>query len=219
MHKAFRKLVNHRQANSLAARMRRKRFKVFFKLTANIQKPITILDLGGEQSFWEVMGLAGDPDYQVVLLNIQQQPTTYANIQAISGDVTDLQGFSEQSFDLLFSNSVIEHLGSYENQKKMAQEVLRVGKHFYIQTPNRNFPLEPHFLVPFFQFFPASLQILLVQKFDLGWYPRIPDRTQARQFIRSHRLLTKKEMLTLFPGCSLYQERFFGLVKSFIAYG
>ena len=60
--------------------------------------------------------------------------------------------FKDKSFDAVFSNSVIEHVGTFEDQKMMANEVIRVTNFYFIQTPNLYFPIEPHFLVPFFQF-------------------------------------------------------------------
>lgn len=75
------------------------------------------------------------------------------------------------------------------------------------------------FLLPFFQFFPLWVQVELIRRFDLGWYEKIPDKDRAREHVLSHRLLTEREMVTLFPEGQLYKERFFGMTKSFIAYG
>ncbi|MBC8844888.1 class I SAM-dependent methyltransferase, partial [Escherichia coli] len=74
---------------------------------------------------------------------------------------TDLSEIDDQQFDIVFSNSVIEHLYTWENQEKMAKEVLRVGKYHFIQTPNYWFPIEPHWVFPFFQFLPKSIRIRL----------------------------------------------------------
>lgn len=213
------KIVNHRHESSLATSFRRKRFELFLSLITPLSKPVRILDVGGEQRFWEVMGLGDHQDYQFVILNIYPPVVTRPNFRAHIGDATDLGRFSDREFDFVFSNSVIEHLGSYANQQRMAHEVRRVGKNYFVQTPNKYFPLEPHFLVPFFQFFPFKLQVALIQRFRLGWYQKIPDREEAKWHVRSHRLLTKGEMLDLFPDGHLYKEKVFGLTKSFISYG
>jgi 2-polyprenyl-3-methyl-5-hydroxy-6-metoxy-1,4-benzoquinol methylase len=70
--------------------------------------------------------------------------------------------FQNDEFDIVFSNSVIEHVGSYEEQNLMASEVRRVGKRYFIQTPNLFFPIEPHFLFPFFQFLPLDYRVTLI---------------------------------------------------------
>jgi hypothetical protein len=67
--------------------------------------------------------------------------------------------FKPNAFDWVFSNAVIEHVGSWEKQKQFAQEVRRVArKGYFVATPNRNFPLEPHTLLPFYQFMTPRLQ-------------------------------------------------------------
>jgi hypothetical protein len=219
MNQFLRSVVDNRDEASLSAAFRRKRFRLFLELIAPLPRPVAILDVGGEPRFWEVMGLAGDPDYQVVLLNQARFQVTQPNLLAVVGDAADLSRFADQQFQAVFSNSVIEHLGSYDRQQRMAVEVQRVGRHYFIQTPNRFFPLEPHFLMPFFQFFPEQLQIALVRRFDLGWYPRIPDRELAARLVCSHRLLAEGEMRALFPKGRLYKEIVLGMVKSLTAYG
>jgi hypothetical protein len=218
MQRFFGKIVDNRNPGSLSAGFRRQRLKLFLEMTAALPRPVTILDVGGEQRFWEVMGLAGNPEYHITLLNTTPQPVTFANLRGLNGDATDLSRFSAEQFALAFSNSVIEHLGSFERQQRMAREVQRVGRSYFVQTPNRSFPIEPHFLLPFFQYYPERLKISLVQHFALGWYPRIPAWEAAREHIHSHRLLDHAELHQLFPGANIYQEKVLGLVKSLVAY-
>jgi 2-polyprenyl-3-methyl-5-hydroxy-6-metoxy-1,4-benzoquinol methylase len=60
-----------------------------------------------------------------------------------------------RSFDIVFSNSVIEHVGDAESQQQFAHEIARVGRAYWVQTPNRRFPVEPHLLTPFLHFLPT----------------------------------------------------------------
>lgn len=215
----FDHIVDRRQETTLATAFRRRRFRLFLALIETLKPPISILDVGGEQRFWEVMGMAQDERLRVALLNIELQPVNRPNFTSLIGDASDLSQFADGAFDVVFSNSVIEHLGSFDRQRRMAMEVQRVGKCYFIQTPNRYFPLEPHFLLPFFQFYPPGLQIALVRRFNLGWYRREPDTHRASNLARSHRLLSAQEMRTLFPNGALYRERLLVLTKSFIVCG
>ena len=130
---------------SLGNRFRAKRFDYFLKKIQKLDKPLHILDLGGKINFWENRGLAGNNNYHITLLNIEIEKSEYSNIKSIIGTATDLSKFKDNSVDLVHSNSVIEHLHNFENQKKMAKEVIRVGKKHIIQTPNKYF-----FLINFF---------------------------------------------------------------------
>jgi hypothetical protein len=215
----LKKIVDHRQPGTLAASFRSRRFQIFLKFIADLPRPLQILDIGGEQVFWERMGVAEDNAYQITLLNIVQQPVSLPNFRSFVGQATDLGDFADQSFDMAFSNSTIEHLGSFAAQRQMAKEVLRVGRRYFVQTPNRFFPLEPHFLIPFFQFFPGSFQVELVRRFNLGWYHKIPDKKQAQAHVRSHRLMTAAELRSLFPSGQLYYESAFGMTKSLVILG
>ena len=215
----LKKLADIRKNDSLAVRLRRKRFALFLSLIEPLPRPLTILDVGGTQRFWETMGFADERDVEITLLNLEKAKVSHPNFTSIIGDGRDLGRFKDGQFDVVFSNSVIEHVATFEEQQRMAREIVRTGKIYFVQTPNRYFPIEPHFLVPFFQFFPLRLQVFLITHFRLGWYRRLPDRREAEALARSIRLLTEREMRALFPAARIRKEKLLGLTKSFIAYG
>lgn len=217
--KILRTLADNRRAGSAANRMRRKRFTVFSGLLAGLPRPVKILDVGGTQSFWEQMGLSAGDGVEVLLLNLQAPATTAAGFSGAAGDARDLRRYKDGEFDVVFSNSVIEHVGDYADQHRMAAEVRRVGKRYFIQTPNRYFPVEPHFLFPFFQFLPLRAQAWLIGRFDLGWRKKAADFQQALEQARSVRLLTKTELGDLFPDGTILEEKLLGLTKSFMVLG
>jgi len=204
---------------SVSSRLRQKRFQLFMDLLNQMPPIINVLDVGGTQEYWEKMAI--DPSLlkrvQVTFINIYELEITSPNFKAIVGDARKMPLFANQQFDIVFSNSTIEHVGDYSDQKRMAEEIIRVGKYYCIQTPNRHFPIEPHFVFPFFQFLPIHLRAWLVQHFKLGWIPKIPDRQKALLKVKSIRLITKPEMKTLFPGAEIFEEKYFGLTKSFTA--
>jgi hypothetical protein len=211
-------LTDHRRPGTLAAEFRQRRMARFLAHVRDLPRPVRILDIGGEERFWEMAGLAGDAQFHITLFNLQQQVTSHANLSSEAGDAADLSRYADQSFDVAFSNSVIEHLGSFDCQRRMAGEMQRVGRRYWLQTPNRFFPLEPHFLLPGFQFYPLSLQVALMRRFHLGWYAPIPDPHQAAAHVLSHRLLTLDELQGLFPCGAIMVEKALGLVKSFMVF-
>jgi len=202
---------------SLGNRFRSKRFKFFFQKIEKFKKPLTILDVGGKINFWENRGLAGNHNFKITIVNVEKEISKYSNIKCEFGDATNLKEFKTQSFDVVHSNSVIEHLHSYENQKKMANEVIRIGKKHIIQTPNKYFFIEPHYLFPFFQFLPNSIKYLILTKTKLSRLKKW-DEYFAHQYINEIRLLNLKEMKILFPESKIYYEKFFGINKSFTMY-
>jgi SAM-dependent methyltransferase len=208
------KIIDYRQPTSLAAQLRQKRWEVFRSLTASVERPMKILDVGGLQSVWERIGFADQPGIRITLLNIVKVPADHWNMESIEGNACSMPQFHDGQFDIVYSNSVIEHVGGDKEIRSMADEIRRVGKRYYVQTPNRYFPVEPHFVFPMFQFLPVSLRTTLVQHFPLGWFEKIPDRQQAEEYVRSINLLTKTQVKSLFPDAVTMDERFFGLSKS-----
>lgn len=200
--------------NSLGDQFREKRFSFFLKKFNKMKKPISILDVGGKINFWENRGLAGNNDYIITIVNIEKEKSLYSNIKTKMGDATDLSPFKDKSFDVVHSNSVIEHLYYFENQKKMASEIIRVGQKHIVQTPNKYFFLEPHYLLPFFQFIPDKLKYLILTKTKLSRLKKW-DKKFASQYIEEIRLLSLKEIKVFFPSSKIYFEKFLGMNKSF----
>jgi SAM-dependent methyltransferase len=189
---------------------------LFRPLLDALPRPVRILDVGGTVVFWERAGYAGHDGIEIVLLNLTEQESPYPNITATIGDATDLSRYADEVFDVVVSNSVIEHLPTPALQARMASEVRRVAKRVYLQTPNRYFPLEPHFLFPFFGVLPMRVRALLLQHMDLGWFKRRPDAQEALAEVRSVRLMTGSELRRLFPTARLERERILFVTKSFI---
>lgn len=212
------KLADNTDSGSVAARLRRRRFRLFRELIAPLERPVRVLDIGGTPTFWETVGPESHADLEVVILNRRPLSVRWPNFSSVEGDATDLSRYGSDAFDVSFSNSVIEHVGDWEAQRRMAHEAARVGRHYYVQTPNRLFPIEPHFLVPGFQFLPLERRVALVRRFNLGWYKRIPDAHRAREHVLSHQLLSAAQMRRLFPDATLYRERILGLTKSLVAW-
>ena len=129
------------------------------------------------------------------------------NVTFVQGDGTALP-FPDRSFDVAFSNSVIEHMDA-DDQKLFARELRRIADRYYVQTPNRWFPIEPHWQLPFFQFLPERVQRSLANRFQLGWH--------ERGSFPTIRLLTTAELRALFPDAEIHRERLFGLTKSMMA--
>ena len=215
---------NAHNDNSMAHKFRAKRMLFFeknfeetFREEIKNHSPIKILDVGGTWGFWEAMHSKYFDVCQITLLNLSKAkiPEKISNVKSVVGDATDLSEYSDNEFDLVFSNSVIEHVGNYASQKKMADEILRVGRHLYLQTPNKNFPIEPHFIFPFFQFLPLILRAFLLHHFALGWYKKAQNKEQALEVADSVHLLTKRKLQKLFPDAKIQKEKFLLMTKSF----
>jgi ubiquinone/menaquinone biosynthesis C-methylase UbiE len=202
---------------TLQTRIRKRRFEFFQSLIVSLPRPLHVLDVGGTQEFWEKMGFIND-DVKVVIYNLSASEISYPSLVSMAGDARDMREFKDKEFDIVFSNSVIEHVGTYEQQRQMAEEVERVGKRYYVQTPNRFFPIEPHVLLPFFQFLPFSLKVAILTHFRTPWGWKLSSRQRAVEYVNEIRLLTEKELKSLFSGAQIYKEKFLGLTKSLIAY-
>ncbi len=183
-------------------RFRRRRMQLFARLLP-LTSETSVLDVGGGPMNWQWC----EPAPKVTVLNLTSGD--------VAGDGRRLP-FRDESFDVVFSNSVIEHVGGPHDQETFAREIARVGRSYFVQTPNRNFPLEPHYMTPLIHYLPRRIQGRIARNFTLwGLVARpSPDSVDAR--VRQLRLLTPSAVRRLFPGAHLHRERLFGLTKSLV---
>ena len=220
MSSLFNFLASSDNPNSLGYKFRTKRLqefeKMFFSRFSGLEK-IEILDVGGTGYFWKNSALLSHPGLRITLLNLYPVETSHPAIHAVLGDATDMREFEKGSFDLVFSNSVIEHMYTLELQQKMASEILRVGKSYFIQTPNVYFPIEAHYALPFAQYYPKAFLHFILTQTKLSRLKKWSS-ADASQYQDEIRLLNAQEMKALFPGASLLKEKVLGLTKSITAH-
>jgi len=219
---------NHTRPKSLSARLRARRMSYLDEALASCGPGGSVLaDLGGTSSFWE-MNLPQlkykERLRRIDLFNLdgeapQERVLSGVEVRIRRGDGTSLPEVPDGFYDIAFSNSVIEHVGSRSRQQQFAEEIRRIAGRIVLQTPSRGFPLEPHFYVPFFAQMPLGLRAWLHQHFTLGWLERQPDALKARAECDQIRLLTKRDLQLLFPGACIHEEIFMGCVKSYIVTG
>ena len=115
------------------------------------------------------------------------------------GDARRLDQFADLSFDVVHSNSVIEHVGRWEDMAAMAGEVRRLAPRYFVQTPYFWFPIEPHAR---FHYSTRS-QVLALPHPDetqhCGFWQRQPDLGRAVSAIQSAKMIDKRQMQFLFP--------------------
>lgn len=206
MRLTFRDLYDH-----VFIRFRRRRMHRFFALFAPSPEA-RVLDIGGTPQTWvSESGRSGD--FPVTLVNIRSNgQLPGGRFTAMEGDATQLP-FGDNAFDIVFSNSVIEHVGAWEKQQAFAREARRVAGKLWIQTPARSFPIEAHLLAPYIQYLPRKLQHRIVR-----WTPRgLLQPEVVHEIVDEVRLLTYREFQELFPDCLILKERLFGLTKSYVA--
>ena len=176
-----------------------------------------VLDIGGTPDCWDLV----EARPRVTLVNM---PRAGEGLGArwVAGDGCALP-FRDGAFDVVFSNSVIEHVGDLNRQRRFAAEVRRVGLAYWVQTPYRCFPVEQHLLTPLLHWLPKPWQQRLIPRWNL-WSVLVPARPDQRRFYIEHylrdvRLLGVRDVRLLFPGARILRERFCGWTKSLIAMG
>ncbi len=205
---------------------RRARFRHVRELIESIlaeQGKARIIDLGGTEQYWAIASdflEAHRSRIHITLVNPETFPIRdAATFASVKGDATALDLFAGEEFDLAHSNSVIEHVGHWQEMRRFAANMQRLGRRYYMQTPNFWFPLEPHFRFPGFQFLPRLLRVAMLQRMRLGFFRPIPDRSEASDVIAHHRLIGMRRVRRFFPDAEYRYEWVYGLPKSIMAVG
>jgi methyltransferase family protein len=201
----------------LQRRFRARRMALLAK-TVGLRADMRVLDVGGTIEIWRLAPVMP----RVVLLNQAFWPHQIEGAEAVVlGDGGSLP-FADQSFDLVFSNSVIEHVGGRDIQARFASEIARVGKQFWLQTPSRYFPVEQHMWTPLVHWLPRRWQASILKRFSIWSLVTSYDTVQREYYINHYldtiRLLSAADLAALFPGATVVRERFLGWTKSLVAW-
>ena len=207
----YKKLADTRSSTSMSGRTRGRRWEEFVATYPDLES-MDVLDLGGRVEFWTSHDV--HPNSVTVVNPFADEMDTPAPdwISTVVADAA-VEDFDMTGYDLCHANSVIEHVGGPYRRAVFASNVRASADHYWIQTPYRYFPIEPHWLFPGFQFLPLGTRAWLSEHWPLSPWdsPGIPTALDVE-------LLTITEMRHLFPGSELYREKIGGLTKSITAH-
>ena len=202
------------QRDSLGERLRRRRWRLVRQLVPDLAE-LRVLDLGGTGDFWSKAPV--QPAYVTVINLLEAHDLDAPCVTSIEGDALRADEIlADEEFDLVFSNSLIEHLGGHTARRRFADVVATMAPRYLVQTPYRYYPVEPHWMFPGFQFLPVSARSYIAPRWPLGhtygW-----DRRAATNEVLATDLLSVSEMREYFPSARISWERVAGLPKSMIA--
>ena len=154
---------------------------------------------------------------QLTILNLFEQSNVQPNSKVVVGDACSPPWAAlEAQYDLVYSNSVIGHVGGYEPRRRFADTVTALADHHWIQTPYRYFPIDPCFVFPVRQSLPLRLQAEVARRWRFG-HRHAKDMREEVAAALSVELLSRTELRHYFPSSDIWSERFLGLAKSIVA--
>lgn len=217
-------LQDNTDPNSLVSRFRRARARRIIAMITRIHEEkgaVNIIDLGGEANYWTLFDrqFLDASRVRITLVNpggIDEvaDPRLFT---IIDGDACALPQYEDHAFDMVHSNSVIEHVGDWARMEAFASECRRLAPRYYVQTPYFWFPVEPHFSAPFFHWRSEQSRARSLLKRRHGFSQRAPDMGAAMRDVQHARLLDKAQFRFLYPDAAHHDEVVAGLTKSLIA--
>lgn len=177
-----------------------------------------ILDMGGNRDYWlDLEPVWKGRNFKFVLVNLQAERLDDPRFEAHQGDCRAMPQYADNEFDIVHSNSVLEHVGKWADMRAFAGEIRRLAPRYFVQTPNYWFPMEPHFRSLFFHWLPEPMRVNKAMRRPLGAFPKAPSLDDAQRFIEDSNLLDARRFMHLFPDGKLERERAYGFTKSLIA--
>lgn len=200
--------------DSIGARMRLRRWALIQDIFPKLDL-MNVLDLGGTVQTWLRAPIRPAHVHIVNLYDSPEETPSWASVER--ADACEVGGkYADQGFDFVFSNSLIEHVGGHFRRERLAEVIRRSAPRYWVQTPYRYFPVEPHFLFPGFQFLPATARARIAQSWPLLHTPSA-DRAVAVSTVLSTELIGRTEMQHYFPDATIHSERIAAMTKSVIA--
>ena len=119
--------------------------------------------------------------------------------------------------DLVISSATIEHVGSYENQIKMLENIIKLtNKYFFITTPNRFFPIDFHTKLPIIHMLPKKIHRKILSLINLKEYAEeenlnLLDENTINKLINTQQNATFK--------IRIFKVKLFGLTSNLLIFG
>ncbi len=213
--KIHRKLGDPDEAKSFSNSRRAKRFTELLRRFPDLSG-MRVLDLGGTLDFWRSVPVR--PTH-VTTMNLDDN---YHHdepwLDHVVADACELRSLERciGRYDLVVPNSLIEHVGGYARRQDFARVVHAAAPSHWIQTPDRYFPIEPHYLGPGFQFLPPRARAEVVRHWPIA-HERVSTTADALSQVLTIELISATELQHLFPLSTIWHERLAGLSKSIVA--
>jgi Methyltransferase domain len=202
--------IFQRLLHPFSQRVRSRRMNSFVR-GLEVREGMTVLDLGGQTAIWSSV----EPILALTILNlpgiVERSMPTHHRVEFVDGDACRAPEFADSSYDIVFSNSVIEHVGGAVQRAMFAAEVRRIGLAYWIQTPSKYFPIEAHCGMPLWWFYPARIKRFFLSR----WRRKLPAWTEM---VEGTDIVSLAELKRLFPDAQIMVERVLGMPKSYVAY-
>lgn len=219
-----RKIADQSSGRSIGLRFRRARMAALLELVAKVHRAkgqCSIIDVGGRKDYWSIVPeeFFAQKRVSITITNIEEESVRRPSEGIFKfeyGDGRQLR-YGDNTFDVAHSNSVVEHVGRWDDMVNFSREVGRVGCSYFVQTPNFWFPFEPHFGTLYFQCLPTPWKIALLMKKERGFFPKMSTVDAAKRAIEHCELLDERMFKALFADAEIHKETFAGMVKSFVA--
>jgi hypothetical protein len=218
-------------AGKVRHRSHEARVELFLRLV-HLSAGATVLDLGGSDGSFAARIAVRRPDLSFTIADMADTRFIARDRYGFQEAALDPDAplpFTDNQFDVVLCNSVIEHVtlskqrcldevlteaewrsAALARQQEFASEIRRVGRSYFVQTPHPAFPVDPHTWLPFTSRLSHDRVRRLLPVTDRFWVKKCG--------VADWHLLDERLMSQLFPDARITVERFLGMRKSVIAW-